>query len=104
MLAMLREPHVFVLYSSRHDRRGRFIERADYRVLSENDLLTWSRDLNPNGTVKPLTLHCVACSEDFPPTHLRIIEDIDPVPRPLVPEIEIKNFIPQGSGPSARGR
>ncbi|MEX1276316.1 MAG: hypothetical protein WEB62_07930 [Bacteroidota bacterium] len=92
---MPREPHVFVLYSSRHRRCGQFIERADYRVLSENDLLTWSRDLNTNGTIKPLTLHCVACSEDFPATHLRIIEDIDPKPRTLVPEIEIKQFNPR---------
>jgi hypothetical protein len=92
---MPRVPHVFVLYSSRHHRCGQFIERADFRVQSEDDLLAWSRDLNNNGTVKPLTLHCVACSVDFSPTHLRIIEDIDPKPRTLVPEIEIKHFIPQ---------
>lgn len=91
---MSRDSHFFVLYSARHGRCGQFVERADYRVLSKNDLLRWSKDLGANGLVKPLSLHCAACAEDFVPTHLRIIEDIDPTARTVVPEIEIRKFNP----------
>ena len=91
---MPHEPYFFVLYSARHHRCGQFIERADYRVLSKQDLLAWSSDLGANGTVKALSLHCAACSEDFSPTHLRILEDLDPSARTIVPEIEIKKFNP----------
>jgi hypothetical protein len=86
------DPHFFVLYSAQHRRCGHFIERADFRVVTKDDLFAWSRDTATKGSVQPLPLHCDQCSEDIEATHLRIIKDIYPVARTIVPEVEIKNF------------
>jgi hypothetical protein len=87
-----RDPHFFVLYSAQHSRCGRFIERADFRVVTRDDLFAWSRDTAITGLVRPLPLHCDRCSEDLPATHLRIIKDVYPVARTVVPEVDIKHF------------
>lgn len=87
-----KKPQLFVLYSARHHRCGLFLERADYRILSKEDLQAWSHDLTSNGKLKTLTLHCDVCAEDIPPTHVRVIEDSDPKATTLVPEVEIKKF------------
>ena len=84
------DPHFFVLYSAQHGRCGHFIERADFRVVTKDDLFAWSRDAATTGFVQPL--HCDRCSEDVQATHLRIIKDIYPVARTIVPEVEIKHF------------
>ena len=86
------DPNFFVLYSAQHSRCGRFIERADFRVVTKDDLFAWSRDTASTGVVQPLPLHCDRCSEDVPATHLRIIKDVYPVARTIVPEVEIKQF------------
>ena len=90
-----RESHFFILYSARHQRCGHFIERADYRVVSKDDLIAWSRDLTSNGKPKILSLHCDKCAEDISPTHLRIIEDTEPVTRTVVPEMDLRRFDPK---------
>ena len=86
------DPHFFVLYSAQHGRCGLFIERADFRVVTKDDLFAWSRDTSSTGLVQPLPLHCDRCSEDVQPTHLRIIKDVYPVVQTIVPEVEIKRF------------
>ena len=86
------DPHFFVLYSAQHTRCGRFIERADFRVVTKDDLFAWSRDTVTTGFVQPLPLHCDRCSEDVQATHLRIIKDIYPIARTIVPEVEIRRF------------
>ena len=88
------EPSFFVLYSACHQRCGRLIERTDFRVVTKQDLLQWSRDFAVPESFQPLPLHCDACAEDVPATHLRIVRDADPTPRTLVPEVEIKKFNP----------
>jgi hypothetical protein len=86
------DPHFFVLYSAQHSRCGYFIERADFRVVTKEDLFAWSRDTATAGFVQPLPLHCDRCSEDLQATHLRIIKDMYPIARTIVPEVEIKHF------------
>jgi hypothetical protein len=86
------DSHFFVLYSAQHSRCGHFIERADFRVVTKDDLFAWSRDTAATGSVQPLPLHCDRCSEDVQATHLRIIKDVYPVARTIVPEVEIKHF------------
>jgi hypothetical protein len=86
------ESHFFVLYSTHHKRCGHYVERADHRVITKDDLVDWSHDLTVNGLVSALPLYCNNCSEDVQPTHLRIIEDTNPMPRTIVPEIEITKF------------
>jgi hypothetical protein len=89
-----RESHFFVLYSARHSRCGHFLERADFRVITKDDLIHWSHDMAAKGLASTLPLHCDACSEDVPPTHLRVVEDANLMPRTIVPEIEITKFKP----------
>ena len=91
-MAKVYDPHFFVLYSAQHGRCGHFIERADFRVVTKDDLFAWSRDAATTGFVQPLPLRCDRCSEDVQATHLRIIKDIYPVARTIVPEVEIKHF------------
>jgi len=86
------DSHFFVLYSAQHRRCGNFIERADFRVVTKADLFAWSRDTVTTGSVQPLPLHCDRCSEDVEATHLRIIKDVYPIARTIVPEVEIKHF------------
>ncbi len=86
------DSHFFVLYSAQHRRCGHFIERADFRVVTKDDLFAWSRDTATTGFVQALPLHCDRCSEDVQATHLRIIKDVYPVARTIVPEVEIKHF------------
>jgi hypothetical protein len=86
------DPHFFVLYSAQHGRCGHFIERADFRVVTKDDLFAWSRETAAAGSVQPLPLHCDRCSEDVQATHLRIIKDVYPVARTIVPEVELKHF------------
>ena len=88
------ESSFFVLYSACHQRCGRFVERTDFRVVTKHDLFEWSNDIATNGSFRPLPLHCDSCSEDLEATHVRIIKDGDPVPRTVVPEVEIKKFKP----------
>jgi hypothetical protein len=88
------DPHFFVLYSAFHERCGHFLERADFRVVTKEDLFAWSRDMAAVGSVQPLPLHCNLCAEDIQPTHLRIIKDSDPHVYTVVPEVEIKRFNP----------
>jgi hypothetical protein len=86
------DSHFFVLYSAQHQRCGHFIERADFRVVTKDDLFAWSRETASAGRVQPLPLHCDRCSEDVQATHLRIIKDVYPVARTIVPEVDIKHF------------
>ena len=86
------DAHFFVLYSAQHGRCGHFVERADFRVVTKDDLFAWSRDAAAAGSVQPLPLHCDCCSEDIEATHLRIIKDVYPVARTIVPEVEINHF------------
>lgn len=88
------ESHFFVLYSAHHKRCGHFIERADFRVVTREDLDAWSRDMTAIGSVQPLPLHCFTCAEELQPTHIRIIEDSDPIAHTIVPEVEISHFKP----------
>lgn len=87
--------HFFVLYSAHHPPCGHFIERADFRVVTREDLFAWSNDIAASGGVQPLPLHCDACAEDFHPTHVRIIKDADASAHTVVPEIELKKFNPE---------
>lgn len=89
-----RETHFFVLYSAQHHPCGQFLERADFRVVTRDDLYAWSRDTAATGSVQPLPLHCDSCAEDIHPTHLRIIKDSDSLPKTVVPAIEIRKFNP----------
>lgn len=89
------ETHFFVLYSAHHQPCGHFIERADFRVVTREDLFAWSSDMATTGSVQPLPLHCDSCSEDLHPTHLRIIRDSDSVTQTVVPEIDIRTFNPE---------
>lgn len=89
------KPLFFILYSARHERCGEFLERADYRVITKEDLLKWSRGMLPETRPNILPLHCDKCSEDIVPTHLRIIADTDVSVQLVVPEIEIKKFNPR---------
>lgn len=89
------ETHFFVLYSAHHQPCGHFIERADFRVVTREDLVAWSSDVATTGSIQPLPLHCDSCSEDVHPTHLRIIKGLDAVARTVVPEIEIRKFNPE---------
>ncbi len=89
-----RESFFFVLYSAQHQRCGRFVERTDFRVVTHDDLLAWSRDVTSNGAVQPLPLHCDTCAEDLQATHIRILKDADSVPHTVVPDIKIANFNP----------
>jgi len=91
---MHQDPHFFILYSARHHRCCQFVERADYRVISKEDLFAWSQEVAARGSVEALSLHCDACAEDFSPTHLCILEDTDPMGRTVVPEMEIEKFNP----------
>jgi hypothetical protein len=84
----------FVLYSALHSRCGHFVERADFRVVTEDDLFVWSRDMTNSGLIQPLPLRCDQCAEDVPATHLRIIRDDYPLPHTVVPEVKIKHFNP----------
>lgn len=90
----LQESHFFVLYSARHNRCGHFLERADFRVMTKSDLINWSRDMAANGLANALPLHCDACAEKVQPTHVRVVEDANPMPRTIVPEMEIAAFNP----------
>jgi hypothetical protein len=90
-----RETHFFVLYSAHHQPCGHFIERADFRVVTRDDLFAWSSDMASTGSVQPLPLHCDSCSEDIRPTHLRIIKDSESAAQTVVPEIEIRKFNPE---------
>jgi len=94
-MSRIHEPAFFVLYSACHQRCGRFVERTDFRVVTKNDLLEWSRDFVTPGSFQPLPLHCDRCAEDVTATHVRIIKDADPAPRTVVPEVEIKKFNPE---------
>jgi hypothetical protein len=85
-------PHFFVLYSAQHSRCGHYIERADSRVVTKDDLFAWSLNTGTSGCIQPLPLHCDRCSEDVQATHLRIIKDVYPVAHTIVPEVEIKRF------------
>jgi hypothetical protein len=89
------ETHFSVLYSALHKPCGHFIERADFRVVTREDLFAWSDDMASSGKVQPLPLHCDACAEDVNATHLRIIKDADAVAHTVVPEIEIRRFNPE---------
>jgi len=89
------ETHFFVLYSAHHQPCGHFIERADFRVATREDLFAWSTDMANTGSIQPLPLHCDSCSEDVHPTHLRIIKGLDSVAKTVVPEIEIRKFNPE---------
>jgi hypothetical protein len=62
--------------------------------MTKDDLVAWSNDLTVNGLVSALPLHCDSCLEDVQPTHLRIVEDADLMPKTIVPEIEITKFNP----------
>ena len=84
----------FVLYSAQHVRCGHFLERADFRVVTRDDLLAWSLDMAKAGAIQPLPLHCDQCSEDVQATHLRIIKDDYPLPHTVVPEVKIRLFNP----------
>jgi hypothetical protein len=86
------EPSFFVLYSACHQRCGRLVERTDFRVVTKNDLDVWSKDMTTNASFQPLPLHCDTCAEDIQATHVRIVKDGDPIPRTVVPEVEIKKF------------
>ena len=88
------DPHFFVLYSAQHSRCGHFVEWADFRVVTKDDLLAWSRDMATSGSLQPLPLRCDRCSEDVQATHLRIIKDVYPIAHTIVPEVEIKRFNP----------
>jgi hypothetical protein len=90
----IRETHFFVLYSAQHQPCGQFFERADFRVVTRDDLCAWSRDMAATGSVQPLPLHCDSCAEEFSPTHLRIIKDADSLTKTVVPAIEIRKFNP----------
>jgi hypothetical protein len=89
------ESSFFVLYSACHQRCGRFLERADFRVVTKHDLFAWSKDISANNSFQPLPLHCDVCAEDIQATHVRIIKDGDPVSHTVVPEVEIKKFKPE---------
>jgi hypothetical protein len=86
--------HFFVLYSARHQRCGRFVERTDFRVVTLEDLFAWSADFSLNGIIQPLPLHCDACAENLEATHVRILHDAQSVARTVVPEVEIHRFHP----------
>ena len=88
------DSHYFVLYSAQHSRCGHFVERADFRVVTRDDLLAWSRDTATTGSLQALPLRCDWCSEDIQATHLRIIEDVYPTAHTIVPEVEIRRFNP----------
>jgi hypothetical protein len=89
------ESSFFVLYSACHQRCGQFVERTDFRVVTKNDLFVWSQDMSASGSFQPLPLHCDTCAEDVQATHVRIIKDGNPIPRTVVPEVEIKKFRPE---------
>ncbi len=87
--------HFSVLYSAQHKRCGNYIERADFRVATKEDLFAWSEEVSSKGSVQPLPLRCDACAEDLSPTHLRIIKDEYTLAHTVVPEVEIKGFSPE---------
>jgi hypothetical protein len=89
------EPSFFVLYSACHQRCGRLVERTDFRVVTKNDLDVWSKDMTTNASFQPLPLHCDTCAEDIQATHVRIVKDGDPIPRTVVPDVEIRRFRPE---------
>ena len=88
------ESSFFVLYSAYHKRCGQFVERADFRVVTREDLLAWSKDMAKTGSVQPLPLHCDTCAVDVRATHIRILKDADSIQRTVVPDIEIGHFKP----------
>jgi hypothetical protein len=88
------ETHFLVLYSAHHERCGHFIERADFRVATKEDLIAWSHDMATGGSAHPLPLHCDNCAEDLQATHIRIVKDADPIAHTVVPELEIERFNP----------
>ena len=87
--------HFSVLYSAQHKRCGNYVERADFRVATKEDLFAWSEEVTSRGSVQALPLRCDACAEDLTPTHLRIIKDEQSLPHTVVPEVEIKGFSPE---------
>lgn len=89
------ESHFFVLYSAQHERCGNYIERADFRVATKEDLFAWSDEMATCGSVNALPLHCDTCAEDLQPTHLRIIENAHILAHTVVPEVEIEGFNPE---------
>ena len=89
------ESRFSVLYSAQHKRCGNYVERADFRVATKEDLFAWSDEITLKGSVKPLPLRCDTCSEDLPPTHLRIIKDEHTLAHTVVPEVEIRGFSPE---------
>ena len=84
-----------VLYSACHQPCGRSVERTDFRVVTKHDLFVWSLDMSKNDSFQPLPLHCDACAEDVQATHIKIVKDGEPVPRTVVPEVEINKFRPE---------
>lgn len=83
-----------VLYSARHQRCGRSVERTDFRVVTQQDLFRWSQDFVTADSFQPLPLHCDVCAEEVLPTHVRITKDVDSMTRTVVPEVEITKFNP----------
>ncbi|MBI3586712.1 MAG: hypothetical protein HY088_06250 [Ignavibacteriales bacterium] len=88
------KPLFFVLYSAHHERCGEFLERADSRITTKEDLLRWSQGMLPGMQPDTLPIHCYKCAEDVTPTHLRIIAEVGSTVQSVVPEIEIKKFNP----------